>query len=174
MKKFLLSMATGAMVVGALGAPVFAAEGDQSTGTTNIGYTDGAFTDPENPTNPAWSVSVPKDFIFTKDSTTHDMKVSLNEIRDGGLAKDKAVHVDVASANGYKLKNTANANIAELNYELKYGTNINKNGEIGILSQDTKEISGTATLENTQLSNVNVDGTYTDVLTYTIHKAVLK
>lgn len=173
MKKFLLSMAVGAMALSASAVPVFAMDG---TGTTNIGYTDGAVTDPDNPTNPAWSVSVPKDFMFTKDVRTHDMTVTLNDIRDGGLAASDKVQIDVSSAQNYKLVNATAAadKIGSLDYELKYGAITNTDGKIGDLTQDAKTIPGTAVLEQTQLSNIGVDGNYKDILTYTIHGAVAK
>lgn len=173
MKKFLLSMAVGAMAFTAAAAPVFAAEG---TGKTNIGYTDGAITDPDNPVNPEWSVSIPKDFIFVKDSKeTQDMTVKLNQIGATGLATTDKVQVDVASANSYKL-NGGTSTITSLEYTLKYGIVENTNGKIGDLESVTGKdtISGTATLPHAQLTQVGVEGTYTDVLTYTVHSAVAK
>lgn len=173
MKKFLLSMAAGAMALSATAAPVFAEEGK---GTTNIGYTDGAVTDPDNPSNPQWSVSVPKDFVFVKDSgETQEMNVKLNKVGTEGLDAAKKVQIDVASANGFTLENATNPNgKTTLVYELTYGTKLTANGTIGNLTTDADEIAGTAVLPHDQLTEVGVEGTYTDVLTYTIHSAVNK
>lgn len=169
MKKFLLSMAAGAMALTATAAPVFAAE---STGKTNVGYSDGAITDPDNPTNPEFSVSIPKDFMFVKDAhETQNMDVKLTIIKDAEFGT-KTVHVDVSSAEGYKLKNASNTTVGELDYNLTYGSKTNTNGEIGILSKADSTISGTATLPHDQLTQVGVDGTYTDTLTYTVHSAI--
>lgn len=174
MKKFLLSMAAGAMALSAAAVPAFAAEG---TGKTNVGYTDGAITDPDNPTNPNWSVSIPKDFMFVKDThESQDMTVTLNQL-NAGLPADKKVQIDVDSTNDYKLNGgTAAATIKSLDYELEYtGGTKNKDGQIGFLSTgDAESIKGTATLPHAQLTQVGVDGTYSDVLIYTVHSAVAK
>lgn len=174
-KNLIAALACGAMIVGtaaaAMPAAAFAAEG---TGEVNVGYMDSMIPDPDNPTNPDWSVSIPKDFLFVKDThETHDMTVTLNDIKNGGLAADKKVAVDVASANAYTLQNDT-ADITSLDYTLTYGTVENTDGQIGELSQDAKTIAGEATIEHDQLSQVGVDGVYTDVLTYTVHSAVDK
>lgn len=192
MKKFLLSMAAGAMALTATAAPVFAAE--SSTGTTNVGYTDGAITDPDNPTSPSFSVSIPKDFMFVKDTNeTQNMTVKLNVIKTGDLA-GKKVKVEVASKNGYSLLNDTVSPADALDYTLNYGGSYaTVNGKEvysggTVLNDDTtvqlvgnledvdgkREISGQAVLPHDQLTEVGVDGTYTDILTYTVHGVTVK
>lgn len=174
MKKFLLSMAAGALALTASAVPAFAAE--TGKGTTNVGYSDGAVTDPDNPTSPKFSVSIPKDFMFVKDTKeSQDMTVKLNVIKVGSIAGEE-VKVEVASANSYTLKNTG-ATVTSLDYTLTYGSsNMAKNDtiqEVGKL-QDVdgkREIAGEAVLPHDQLTQVGVDGVYTDILTYTIHGA---
>lgn len=173
MKKLIVSMLTGALILGGTVSSVSAAA--TADGKTNVGYTSGAITDPENPSNPTWSVSIPKDFVFTDGNLTKNVDVTLNvldEMNTPFPSTDK-VQVDVASKNTYKLTTTG-ATVSELSYELKYGSIINTDGRIGDLTADAKTIGGNATLEATQLTNVGVDGTYKDVLTYTVHAAVAK
>lgn len=183
MKKFLLSMAAGAIALTASAVPAFATT---ETGKTNIGYVDAGVVNPDNPTNPDWSVSIPKDFMFKNDDTgglTHIMDVELIDVRDGGLATDQKVLVQVESENGYLLKNDT-ATKQTLKYTLNYtdsaGTDVSMNAaanvkkEVGYLAQDNKKIAGKAELDKPQLSELGIKGTYTDVLTYTVNSAEAK
>lgn len=168
MKKILVSMLAGTLIIGGAVLSVSAATGQ---GTTNVGYTSGAITDPDNPSNPTWSVSIPKDFVFTDGNLTKNVDVILNEIGSVAFPDDKQVQVDVESKNGYTLNN-ANATVKNLDYELKYEDALkNTDGKIGDLTAGDKTLEGTATLEGTQLTNIGVDGTYKDVLTYTVYSA---
>lgn len=170
-------MLTGALI---LGGTVSAVSADTTAeGKTNVGYTSGAITDPENPSNPTWSVSIPKDFVFTDGNLTKDVDVTLNEIGGVAFSNDKKVQIDVKSDNVYKLENATNTNVGELAYTLTYGEDAGKvtnpdNATIGDLTKAAMKLEGTATLEATQLTNVGVDGTYKDILTYTVHAAVAK
>lgn len=188
MKKLLVTMLAGVLIIGGTVLPVSAAS---ETGKTNVGYLSGQIPDPDNPSNPTWSVSIPKDFVFTDGNLTKNVDVTLNEIT-GEFNTAKKVQVDVESKNTYLLKNTdSTVAVQELQYKLNYGSLVNPGvpdesgnvtNTIGFLSRDNAgggedpamTITGTAVLEETQLTNIGVDGTYKDVLTYTVYSAVDK
>lgn len=176
-KKGIATLAlAGALAVSMV--PAFAAQGHQ----TIVGYTAGGNTS----TDGRVMVTVPKDVTFTntsKSATGFDVKALVwdsangNWTTPGTIKLGKTIKVSVASANGYKLKNTSYTGV-EGAYQYEVGTyqgqTALKSGteavEIGTL-QDTESaytLAGTVTMTTTP--NVGQTETavhFSDTLSYT-------
>lgn len=179
--KSLLTLAVSFAMI----APSFASIGawtDTQPGpTTPVAYDNSSnIPDPDNPTNPAWTVQVPSSITFTDNAKKVAANVSMQTVNDGTMPTYD-VEVMVASTNGYKLQ-LGTTNAKTLDYDLQYqktdgslqsikalsGTDFKTAATIGKFPQNStsgKTIEGYAILTGTATET----GRYSDQLTYTLH-----
>lgn len=144
----------------------FAASGSGS-GITDVSYNnDGTIPDPENPTDPEWTVKIPTAIVFTNTKKTADANVEINATAGNTLPTTGEINVTVKSQNNYVL--TATGTTPDpMAYSLVYGGNTMSQTmtTVGDLVQ-TNTILGEAKLNPSAVAKVS--GSHTDLLTYTV------
>lgn len=163
-KKFLTIslIATSIATTCASGVTAFA---ESKTGTVPVSYTTKTLV-----ADTDYAVSIPKALTFTDNHRTLNADLKLTN-PNGTDYTGAAITVTakVKSANGLKLKNASNE---ELAYTLKYGskalTSVNTDQDLTNLTNDNPTLTGEAVLPDTSQAVTN--GTYTDTLTFTFDK----
>lgn len=136
-------------------------------------------SDVNNPADAQWSVVIPKAISFTQQPNGKSMQADITLKSENGSALPSgknAVHVSVASKNGFQL----NYNSENVPYELRYSDGFGKAGALNDANGTTKALIGTLQDGNTTITStaeVKAPATtvaiYSDTLTYSIEKVTL-
>lgn len=142
---------------------------------TDVAYDNrNAIPDPDNPTNPAWTLLVPSGITFRDDERVFKANVAIESVNEGNMP-NYPVEVQVKSKNGYKLIQGSE----KLDYDLQYqigGTwhSMYTNGtKFAILGTfDANSPSGTTIKGKAILSGIATQtGKYFDTLLFSAKQA---
>lgn len=176
MKKRMATLAiVGAMAVTAMApATVFAAT--PVTSNSNVYYEKGTGSPDEQG---RYVISFPADIVFDDNGDANaTQEVALKKITTDELPTTLSVQIDVATANGMKLKN----NNTTINYSLVFsGNGVTGTNELNTTTAGTENakltvanltptdntIAGTAVMETSSLASIQRGVEFKDVLTYT-------